>query len=65
METAIALKALQYGVVIRTEGLHETGVPVSLAENPLSSVVLGTGKMLDDVKLLDRVCLENTVLHHN
>jgi len=45
--------------------MHETGVPVSLAENPLSSVVLGTGKMLDDVKLLDRVCLENTVLHHN
>lgn len=27
LETAIALKALQYGVVIRTEGLHETGVP--------------------------------------
>jgi rod shape-determining protein MreB len=45
--------------------MHETGVPVTLAENPLSSVVLGTGKMLDDVNLLDRVCLENTVLHHN
>ncbi len=45
--------------------MHETGVPVTLAENPLSSVVLGTGKMLDDVNLLDRVCLENTVLHHS
>ena len=44
--------------------MHETGVPVTLAENPLSSVVLGTGKMLDDVELLDRVSLENTVLHH-
>jgi rod shape-determining protein MreB len=45
--------------------MHETGVPVTLAENPLSSVVLGTGKMLDDVNLLDRVTMENTVLHHN
>ncbi len=45
--------------------MHETGVPVTLAENPLSSVVLGTGKMLDDVNLLDRVSLENTVLHHS
>jgi rod shape-determining protein MreB len=33
----------------------ETGLPVSLAENPLASVVLGTGKMLDDFKLLRKV----------
>jgi rod shape-determining protein MreB and related proteins len=45
--------------------MHETGVPVTLAENPLSSVVLGTGKMLDDVNLLDRVSWENTIHHHN
>jgi rod shape-determining protein MreB len=33
----------------------ETGVPVSLAEDPLSSVVLGTGKMLSDFNLLKRI----------
>jgi actin-like ATPase involved in cell morphogenesis len=27
-----------------------------LAEDPLSSVVLGAGKMLDDLDLLKRVC---------
>ncbi|HEY3139378.1 MAG: rod shape-determining protein [Blastocatellia bacterium] len=44
--------------------MHETGVPVSLAENPLSSVALGTGKMLADFDLLSRVSWENTMLHH-
>jgi len=39
----------------------ETGVPVSMAENPLSSVVLGTGKMLGDFDLLSRVTWENTI----
>jgi rod shape-determining protein MreB len=33
---------------------EETGLPVSIAENPLASVVLGTGKMLEDFKLLRR-----------
>ena len=33
----------------------ETGLPVSLAEDPLSSVVLGAGKMLSDFALLKRV----------
>jgi rod shape-determining protein MreB len=38
--------------------LHEeTGIPVSVAEDPLSAVVLGVGKMLDDLDLLRRVCL--------
>jgi rod shape-determining protein MreB and related proteins len=32
----------------------DTGLPVSIAENPLASVVLGTGKMLDDFQLLKR-----------
>jgi rod shape-determining protein MreB len=36
---------------------QETGLPVIVAEEPLSSVVLGAGKMLDDVNLLRRVCL--------
>jgi rod shape-determining protein MreB len=33
----------------------ETGVPVSIADEPLTSVVRGVGKMLDDVGLLKRV----------
>ncbi len=37
---------------------QETGLPVFLAEDPLSSVVLGTGKMLQDMSLLRRVSLE-------
>ncbi|MFQ5739614.1 MAG: rod shape-determining protein [Acidobacteriota bacterium] len=36
----------------------ETGLPVFLAEDPLSSVVLGTGKMLADMALLRRISLE-------
>ncbi len=37
---------------------HETGVPVSIAEDPLASVVLGTGKMLTEFKLLRRIAIE-------
>jgi rod shape-determining protein MreB len=36
---------------------QETGLPVSLADNPLSSVVLGTGKMLSDFKLLRKISI--------
>ena len=36
----------------------ETGVPVQLAEDPLSSVVLGAGKMLSDFDLLKKVSLD-------
>ena len=39
----------------------ETGLPVSLADDPLASVVLGTGKMLSDFDLLKRVKWENTM----
>src|SRR5256886_9975648 len=39
----------------------ETGLPVSLAEDPLASVVLGTGKMLSDFDLLKRVKWDNTM----
>ena len=38
----------------------ETGLPVVLADDPLSSVVLGTGKMLSDFDLLKRVKWDNT-----
>jgi rod shape-determining protein MreB len=37
---------------------HETGVPVQVAGDPLSSVVLGVGKMLSDFPLLRKVSLE-------
>ncbi len=33
----------------------ETGLPMSVAEDPLSAVVTGTGKMLSDFKLLRRL----------
>ncbi len=38
---------------------EETGLPVSIADNPLASVVLGTGKMLSDFKLLRKISVEN------
>lgn len=34
---------------------QETGLPVSIAEDPLASVVLGTGRMLTDFNLLRRI----------
>jgi rod shape-determining protein MreB len=33
----------------------ETGLPVMVAENPLTSVVLGAGRMLTDLPLLRKV----------
>ncbi len=37
---------------------EETGLPVSIADDPLASVVLGTGKMLTDFKLLRRIAID-------
>ena len=37
---------------------EETGLPVSVAEDPLCSVVLGTGKMLSDFDLLRKISLD-------
>jgi rod shape-determining protein MreB len=37
---------------------QETGLPVSIAEDPLACVVLGIGKMLTDFKLLRRIAIE-------
>jgi len=37
---------------------EETGLPVSIAEDPLACVALGTGKLLSDFKLLRRVAIE-------
>lgn len=36
---------------------QETGLPVSIADEPLRSVVLGTGKMLGDFKLLRKISI--------
>ena len=38
---------------------EETGLPVSIAEDPLASVVLGTGRMLTDFKLLRRIAIDH------
>ena len=35
----------------------ETGLPVVLAEDPLASVVLGTGQVLEDIELLRKVSI--------
>ena len=37
---------------------EETGLPVSLAEEPLASVALGIGRMLSDIDLLRKVCID-------
>src|SRR5690606_6938191 len=35
---------------------EETGLPVFLAEDPLSAIVIGAGKALDELELLRQVC---------
>ncbi len=37
---------------------EETGLPISMADDPLASVVLGTGKMLTDFNLLRKICID-------
>ena len=37
--------------------MEETGLPVIVADDPLTCVVRGAGRLLDDVKLLSRVAL--------
>jgi len=37
---------------------RETGLPVQVAEDPLSSVVLGAGKMLSDFNLLRKIAID-------
>jgi rod shape-determining protein MreB and related proteins len=36
---------------------HETGLPVSIASEPLTSVVTGTGQILNDLKLLRKMSM--------
>ena len=35
---------------------EETGLPAFLAEDPLSSVVIGAGKALEELEILRQVC---------
>ena len=35
----------------------ETGLPVAIAEDPLTSVVVGAGKMLDNFAMLRRISM--------
>jgi rod shape-determining protein MreB len=37
---------------------EETGLPVAMAEDPLSTVVLGAGKMLSNFELLRKISLD-------
>jgi rod shape-determining protein MreB len=36
---------------------EETGLPITVAEDPLTAVVLGTGKCLDEIDLLKKLAL--------
>ena len=36
---------------------EETGLPVTVAEDPLSAVVMGTGKVLDELDLLGKLAV--------
>jgi rod shape-determining protein MreB and related proteins len=36
---------------------QETGLPVTIAENPLTAVVIGVGKMLDELEMLRRIAI--------
>src|SRR4029434_3033281 len=36
----------------------ETGLAVSIADDPLASVVLGTGRMLSDFRLLRKISID-------
>ncbi|OGL41321.1 MAG: rod shape-determining protein [Candidatus Schekmanbacteria bacterium RIFCSPHIGHO2_02_FULL_38_11] len=38
---------------------EETGLPIKMAQDPLSAVVLGTGRALDSLDLLKKVALQN------
>lgn len=37
---------------------HETGLPIIVSDDPLKAVVLGSGKVLDDIELLRKVAVE-------
>jgi rod shape-determining protein MreB len=38
---------------------EETGLPITITEDPLSAVVLGSGKALDELDLLKEVMIKS------
>jgi rod shape-determining protein MreB len=38
---------------------HETGMPIHVAENPLSCVAIGSGKCLEEFEVLKRVLISS------
>ncbi|MBC7323810.1 MAG: rod shape-determining protein, partial [Moorella sp. (in: Bacteria)] len=36
---------------------QETGMPVNMAEDPLTAVAIGTGKVLENIEVLKRVLM--------
>ncbi len=38
---------------------EETNLPVTITEDPLSSVVLGSGKALDNISILEEVAIKS------
>ena len=39
---------------------EETNLPIQVSENPLECVVLGTGKVLDELHLFEKVLIKST-----
>jgi rod shape-determining protein MreB and related proteins len=37
---------------------EETGLPITICDDPLSAVVLGAGKMLEEIDLLRQVAIQ-------
>ena len=44
---------------------NETGMPVHVAEDPLSCVAVGTGKVLENIEILKRVAIANKRIDRN
>jgi len=49
---------LEKGLAALRRVKEETGLPLAMAEDPLSSVVLGAGKMLSDFNLLRKISID-------
>jgi rod shape-determining protein MreB len=41
---------------------EEIGIPITIPENPLSTIVLGAGKALDSIEILKQVMIKKSVL---
>ena len=55
MHRGITLTRLGPAARDRQAARHETGMPVHIADNPLSSVAIGSGKCLEEFEVLQRV----------